>query len=106
VVNDGRIDDALAHGGGHAELEYEQRREIEESSQQDRLARLQHPGRDHGRNGIRGIVETVHKIERQCDQDEHDHDSQADLDGLHRGLCRTLVRQTPYENPPIGAHRI
>ena len=41
---------------------------VEERRPEHGLPGLEHAGGYHGRDGVRGVVEAVHEIERQCQQ--------------------------------------
>jgi len=83
VVDDGRIDGALADGRRHLELEDENRDDVEEGRPRHRLVRLEHAGGDDGGDRVGGIVEAVHEIEHQCQTDQQHHDPQADFESRH-----------------------
>ena len=47
---------------------------LKKAAQSDRQLRAQHPGRDHGRDRIGGVVQAVQEIERERDADQRDDD--------------------------------
>jgi hypothetical protein len=63
--------DALAHRGRHLELEDQDRQHVEESREGNRLLGLEHTRRDDGGDGIGGVVEAVHEVERHSQRDQH-----------------------------------
>lgn len=83
VVNHPGIDDALADGAGHLELKDEERDEVEEGRPGNRLVGLQHFGGDDGGDGVGGIVEAVHEVEQQGDDDQPGDDPEPDLYVFH-----------------------
>ena len=66
VVDERRVDDALADRGRDLEVEQHDRDEVEEGRPHHGLIRLQHAGRDDGRDRVRGVVEAVHEVERRA----------------------------------------
>src|SRR5258708_26394444 len=89
-MDDELIDDSLAHGRRDAQVEHEERDEVEGSSQKDWLVGLEDPRRDDGCNRVRGIVKPVHEVEDKRDEHEPDHDAQAQLGGFHHEFSRTM----------------
>jgi hypothetical protein len=58
--------------------------------EQHRLAGAQHLGRDHGRDRIGRVVETVDVLERECDH----HDEQNERQRHNRFPCEVAVRSS------------
>jgi hypothetical protein len=83
VVDDLRVDDALADRGGHLQVEDEDRDEVEERGEGDRVVRLQHAGGDDRGDGIRRVVQPVHEVEQQGEGDEEDQHPHPDLEPGH-----------------------
>jgi len=95
VVDDARLDDALANGGGHLQLEDADGDDVEKSGEQHRALRLEHAGGHDGGDGIRRVVEAVHEVEGQCQHNEQHNDPDTDLDGIHgRGLRGGRIRNS------------
>src|SRR6185295_4963834 len=93
AVDEGRIDDALADGARDAQMEYGERKHVEEGSPQHGLPGFEYTGRNHGRDRICGIVEAVHEIERQRQQHQQD---QRGGDGaqVHQEFSSTTLSMT------------
>src|SRR5688572_20215137 len=64
------IDDALADGRRDLQMKNENRDEIEKRSPDHRLMGPQHTGGNDGRDGVRGVVKTVHEVEDQRKRDQ------------------------------------
>ena len=79
VVDHARLDDALADRRRDAQVEDEDRDDVEEGGEDDRLLRLQHAGRDDGGDRVRGVVEAVHEVERDRQHDQQRDDAERDL---------------------------
>jgi hypothetical protein len=54
--------------------------EVQRGRHQDGLQRRQHPGGDHGGDGVGSVVKAVDEVE---DQRQHDHDHQGDERAMH-----------------------
>ncbi len=89
-VHHPRLDDALADGGRHAQVEDEDGDEVEEGGEHHRLPRLEHAGGNHRGDRVGGIVEAVHEVEHDGHRDEQRHDPQGGLYGLHWSAARGL----------------
>src|SRR5262249_17040537 len=77
VVDNVRVDDALAHRPGDLEMKHQEGDEVEECRPDHGSARRQHSRRDHGRDRVGRVVKAIEEIEqeRQSDQ-EPDHQGQ------------------------------
>ena len=84
LVDDARLDDALADGGRHLELEDEDRHHVEEGGKSHRVLRLEHAGGHHRGDRVGRVVEAVHEVECQGQRHQHDHHPEGGLRGLHR----------------------
>ena len=71
VVDRDGIDDALADGRRHFQVEDEDGDEVEERRPRHRVMRAQHAGRDDRGNRVRGVVKAIHEIERKRQRDQH-----------------------------------
>jgi hypothetical protein len=58
------LDDALADRRRHAQVEDEDRDEVEEGGEHHRLPGLEHAGGHDGGDRVRGVVEAVHEVEQ------------------------------------------
>ena len=88
MVHQGRVHRALADGGRHLEFEHPQRGEVEERGEQHRLFRRQRAGGDDGRDGVGSIVEAVHEIESQRDDDQQRQRPERDGEVFHARSCQ------------------
>ena len=52
---------------------------LKKAAQHDRQLRAEHPGRDHGRDRIGGVVQAVQEIEQQSDADQGDQQMKGEL---------------------------
>ena len=95
VIDDAGVDDALADGGRDAEVENEDSDEVHQRRDHHRLVGLQHARRDHGGDAVRRVVEAVHEVERQRDDDQPGDDAEAQLPGrLHQEFSMTMPSMT------------
>ena len=74
MIDDGRIDDALADGGGDQQAEKQEGDEIEKRRPQHCPLRPHHARRHDGGDGIGGVMEAVQKIEHQRERDQKQKD--------------------------------
>ena len=96
MVDDAGLDDALADRRRDAEVEDEDRDDVEEGGEDDRLLRLEHAGRDDGGDRVGGVVEAVHEVERDRQHDQHRDDAERDLGSCHRReRAQEFSRTTP-----------
>ena len=79
MVDDRGIDDALADRGGDLEVEDEDRDEVEERREGDRVVRLHHAGGDDGGDRVGRVVQPVHEIEREREHHEEDQRPERDV---------------------------
>jgi hypothetical protein len=84
LIDDFGIDRPFADGGGDLQVKDEIRDDVERRGECDRLLRLQHAGRDDRRDGISGVVKTVHEVERERDYDEEGDCPDCELNRMHR----------------------
>ncbi len=92
MVDDGRIDRALADRRGDLQVKDEIRDDVEGRRKRDRLLRLEHAGRYDGRDGIGGVVKAVHEIEHERDDHEQRDGPDGELNRMHRmGVVITVT---------------
>ena len=70
LVHHAGLDDALAHRGRHAEVEDEDRHHVEEGGEGHRLAGLEHAGGNDRGDRVGRVVEAVHEVEGQGQDDQ------------------------------------
>ena len=104
VVDDAGLDDALADRRRDAQVEDEDRDDVEEGGEDDRLLRLQHAGRDDGGDRVRGVVEAVHEVERDRQHDQQRDDAERDL-GSAVIETRAALRNSRGRRPRSGWRR-
>ena len=95
MVDDVRIDDALADGGRDLEVEDEDRDEVEERREGDCVVGFQHARGDHGGDGVGRVVQAVHEVERNGQHDQQRDDPERGLDGAHASAAQEFSRTTP-----------
>jgi len=78
MIDDGRVDDTLAYGGGDCEAEHEKRDEVEERRPGDCPVRAHGAGGDDRGDRVGGVVKAVEKVEREREQYQEHHDLEAD----------------------------
>ena len=76
-------DDPLADRRSDAQMKDEDRDDVEERREDDRLLRLQHAGRDDGGDRVRRIVKAVHEVERERERDQQRDDAERDFGRRH-----------------------
>src|SRR2546430_1659114 len=64
-VHGGQVHEPLAHGLGHRRPEQEDRNEVERRGPDYGGGRRQYPGRHHGGDGVRRVLEPVDQVEAQ-----------------------------------------
>jgi hypothetical protein len=94
LVDDRRIDGALADGGRDLELKHGERHDVEERGKPHRGKRLQHASRNDSGDRVRGVVKAVHEVEGEREHDEHDRHAESDLDGIHGQSSRYAFSRT------------
>ena len=78
------IDDALADGVGHVQLEDGEGDEVEERRPEHRLARREHARRHHGGDGVGRVVEAVDVVEDERGGDDRDDEDELVIHGASR----------------------
>src|SRR5262249_49805516 len=92
VVDDVRIDDALAHRLGDLHAETEGGHEVEEGGPHYGLQRREHAGGDDGGDRVGGVVKAVDEVEDQGDQNDEDDE------GKHRGPASGHLQDDPFDH--------
>ena len=69
-IDDRRLDQPLADRLGDRGADHERRGEVEHRRPDDRHARREHAGRDHGGDRVGAVVEPVDEVEDQRDRDD------------------------------------
>jgi len=73
-VHHARIGNALADGGGHAEVEHEDRHKVEKGRKDNGLRGFEHTRGNHGGNRVGRVMKPVHEVEQNGQRHQHDHD--------------------------------
>jgi hypothetical protein len=92
VVHDFGRDNARSHRIGDMQAEHREGDEIEKGRPEHGIARRQNPGRNHGGDGIGGVVQTVEEIEDQGDAHQHVKDRQHIRHGAFPKFRYALLR--------------
>jgi len=90
MIDDLGIDDALANRRGHRYAEHHERREVEKSGPRDGPLRPQNARRHDGGDGVGGVMEAVHEVERKRDQHQQDEYLET-----HAARPAAFTRRTP-----------
>ena len=96
--------EALADRGRDTQVEYKDRDEVEKRGKQYGLPGLEHPGRDHGRDGVGGIVKAIHEVEHQCQRHQQQHHSYRHLRGCHMAAAQEFSRTMPSTILATSSH--
>src|SRR5690606_19849125 len=100
------INNALADGRRHFELENKDRSNITKRRECHRMLRLEHAGGNHRGNGVGGIVKAVHKVEHQCQKHQQNHDPEAETDSFQFSRsAQEFSRTMPSMRLPTSSQR-
>ena len=91
AVHHASAHDARAHRLRNVQPEYRERDEIEERRPNDSGLRPEHAGRHHRRDRVRGVVQSVEKIEHQRHGDQPDQDGKSKRGSVHVVVARSTM---------------
>ncbi|MPN55101.1 hypothetical protein SDC9_202780 [bioreactor metagenome] len=104
-VNDARLNNPLAHGCRHTEVEDENRHNVEERGKCHGLSRFENPRGNHGGNRIGSVVKAVHEIEQQGEHHQQNHNPEGCLYRLH-DRTPARIRNSRGRCPRSGSPRL